>query len=359
MNKNKIFSLLACICIVSSCSEPEELQKRQLVRYEEVKSASGTQPRSFSGQTKASIESRLSFRVPGIIELLPVKVGDEVFVGDVIAKLDNTDYLLQVEEAQAALLEAIARERQATADYKRMRELYESKSASKAELDAARAKAESSTASADASEKKVELAKSQYGYATLRAPIDGHIATVDVEVNENVSTGQTIVTLNSRANLEVVVAIPELLISQVSNGDQVIVTFDALPAAYFKAVVSEVGVASGVATTYPVTVQLESTPPGMLSGMAAEVVFMFKVSDTAETIYIPSQAVMGNEDAQRYVFSLLLGKENTGTVQKKMVTIGQLTNEGIEITSGLKPGELIVTAGIQFLTDGQEVEVIK
>ncbi|MEM1281964.1 MAG: efflux RND transporter periplasmic adaptor subunit [Chlamydiota bacterium] len=354
----RFITLSTIICVLYSCTTVEESQKPQKVRYTKVVSSSGVQPRSFSGQTKASIESKLSFRVPGIIQKLPVNVGDEVNKGAMIAKLDGTDYILKVQEAEAALLQAIAQERQATADYKRMRDLYESKSASKAELDAARAQAESTTASADAAEKKLQLTKSQLTYATLKAPIDGSIATVDVEVNENVATGQTVVTLNSRAQLEVNVAIPELLITQVSKGDPSQVTFDALPGEYYEAVVTEVGIASDVGTTYPVTVRLIDTPEGMRSGMAAEVIFKFRVSDSDETIYVPSQSVLGNEDAQRYVFLLLMGEDNNGVVQKKMVTIGQITNEGIEITSGLKPGDLIVTAGVQFLTDGQGVQVV-
>jgi membrane fusion protein, multidrug efflux system len=353
----QLFIIPALCCLLSSCATPEDEQKAQMVRYTEVHLSSGIQPRSFSGQTKASIESKISFRVPGIIDELPVKVGDEVDVGDMIAKLDPTDYTLKVGEADAALLQAIARERQAVADYKRMRELYESKSASKAELDAARAQAESTTASADANEKKLQLAKSQLEYATLKAPIDGSIATVDVEVNENVATGQIIVTLNSRAQLEVYVAIPELLITQVSKGATVAVNFDALPGEIYEAIVTEVGVASGVATTYPVTVQLLKTVKGVRSGMAAEVIFQFRVSDTDQTIYVPSQSVLGGEDAQRYIFVLLLGEGNHGTVQRRMVTIGEITNEGIEITSGLKSGEKIITAGVQFLADGQEVQV--
>ncbi len=355
----RIITLSTLCSLLYSCSTTEDVQKPQTVRYTKVVSSSGIQPRSFSGQTKASIESKLSFRVPGIILNLPVKIGDEIDKGAMIAKLDETDYILKVQEAEASLLQAIARERQATADYKRMRDLYESKSASKAELDAARAQAESTTASADASEKKLQLAKSQLEYATLKAPIDGSIATVDVEVNENVATGQMIVTLNSRAQLEVIVAIPELLITQVSKDDKSRVTFDALPGEYYEAVVTEVGIASGVATTYPVTVKLLDAPAGVRSGMAAEVIFNFRVSDTDETVYVPSQAVLGNEDAQRYIFVLLMGEGNRGVVHKKMVTIGQITNEGIEITSGLKPGELIVTAGVQFLTDGQNVQVLK
>jgi len=353
----KLSKFIALLLLVG-CNQVEEKQKLQSVRYQEVIATSGVQKRSFSGNTKASIESKLSFRVPGIIITLPVKIGDEVSTGDIIAQLDNKDYSLEVEEAEATLLQTIAQERQATADYSRVRDLYETKSASKAELDAARAHAESAIASTNASEKKLELVEAKLSYATLLAPIDGGIATVEAEVNENVATGQTIVIINSKSQLEVSVAIPELIITKINENDPVDVAFDAIPGKKFAAVVSEVGVSSMTATAFPVTVKLLETDNSIRSGMAAEVSFSFLITENMDAIFVPSQSVSGDESGQRYVFVLLTNDSGKGRVQKRVVTIGQITNAGIEITSGLSPGEFIVTAGVQFLSEGQEVEVI-
>ncbi|MEC7838665.1 MAG: efflux RND transporter periplasmic adaptor subunit [Chlamydiota bacterium] len=353
----KFIKFLTLILLVG-CTEVEDKQKLQTVRYQEVISTSGIQQRSFSGKTRASIESKLSFRVPGIITSLPVKIGDEVNTGDVIATLDNKDYSLQLEEAEASLLRTIAQERQATADYSRIRDLYETKSASKAELDAARAQAESAIASTNASEKKLELAEAQLSYATLHAPIDGGIAAVEAEVNENVATGQTIVIINSKSQVEVSVAIPELIITKINEGDSVEVTFDAIPGETFPAVVSEVGVSSITATAFPVTVKLLKDNRNIRSGMAAEVAFSLLITGGQDAIFVPTQSVSGDEDGQRFVFVLLMNDNGRGRVQKRVVNIGQITNEGIEITEGLNPGELIIVAGVQFLSEGQEVEVM-
>ena len=85
---------------------------------------------------------------------------------------------MQTKEADAARLQAEAKERHAAANYARIRDLYETRSASRTELDAARANAESAKAVLEASEKKLELALNQLDYTKLRAPLDGSIASI-------------------------------------------------------------------------------------------------------------------------------------------------------------------------------------
>ena len=95
-------------------------------------------------------------------------------------------------------------------------------------------------------------------YTRLRAPAGGRISSVDVEANENVRVGQTVAVLTSAAEMEVEVAVPEVLISRIREGDSVTAAFDALPDRSFAAAVTEVGVTTGgLATTFLVTVRLD------------------------------------------------------------------------------------------------------
>lgn len=351
-------SMLAIILMILSCAKEKEAPEiLRPVRYQKVFSTGGERTRTFSGVAQAGLESRLSFKVPGTIQKLYAKVGDKVTVGQLIAELDPTDYELQVQQAQASLESAKAQERNAEANYNRVRQLWENRNASRNDLDASRAAYESASAQVRAQEKQLELAQTQLSYTKLKAPVNGSIATLDVEVNENVDAGKTVVQFSSRTNMEVLVTIPEILISRVREGENVNVTFDALPGNTFTAHVTEVGVAStGFATTYPVKVRLEEAGEDIRPGMAAEVAFRFGGDSGRERMVIPSVGV-GEDRSGRFVFVVEPSEEaGVGIVHRKPVVIGDLVEEGIEVFEGLADGDRVITAGVSRLTDGQRVK---
>lgn len=334
------------------------------VRYQEVLSIGGGKLRSFTGVAKAGVESNLSFKVAGTILDLPVKLGDKVTEGALIAEIDPSDYLIQKQEAEASLISSQAQARNAQSDYSRIRALYENNNASRGELDNARASSESADAQVEAARKRLELADLQLSYTKLTSPVDGAIADVYVEVNENVSTGEKIVTITSGSNTEVHVAVPEILISSIREGSPVDIKFDAIPGKTYTGTVVEVGVAStSVATTFPVTVRVSSENGNILPGMAAEVIFRFDSPDGKNKIIVPSVSV-GEDREGRFVFVLETEPDNGGdsqnaTARKKAVSIGDISAEGIEIVDGLKGGELIVTAGVRRIADGQKVKLLE
>jgi RND family efflux transporter MFP subunit len=299
----------------------------------------------------------LSFRVAGTVQALNVEVGDQVKAGVLIAELDPVDYRLQVEETEASLERARADLRNADAKYARVRALYENRNASRDDLDAARAGAESARAQVQSIEKRLELARAQLRYTRLKAPTEGAIAQVSVEENENVQAGQTVVLLTSGARPEVKVGVPGILISQVEEGGLVEVTFDAIPGKSFRAVVTEVGVVTGMSTTYPVTVRLEQEDSDVRPGMAAEVAFRFGSPDVGERFLVPSIAV-GEDRHGRYVYLVEKEAEGMGMTRRKTVAVGELREEGLEILEGLSEGDLLVIAGISKITDGMKVRLL-
>ena len=327
------------------------------VRYEPVAAAGEFRVRTFSGSARSAVEAPISFRVGGTVTQVDVAVGDRVRAGDLIATVDPTDYELELERAEASLESAKAEERNAAANFARMRGLYENNNASKNDYDAARAASESADANVRAFAKQVELARTHLGYTRLFAPADGAIASVPVEVNQNVTAGQTVVNLMSGSRVEVRVAVPEMLITGVRAGDDVIVTFDALPDRSFRGTVTEVGVTStDFATTFPVTVRVDEETPEIRSGMAAVVGFRFVSSKSGPRFVVPSFAV-GEDRGGRFVFVAVPTRPGFGRIERRPVEVGELTDAGLEILSGVAKDELLVTAGVSRLIDGQEVKL--
>jgi RND family efflux transporter MFP subunit len=122
-------------------------------------------------------------------------------------------------------------------------------------------------------------------------------------------------------------------------------------------VITEVGVVTGMSTTYPVTVRLEEADPDVRPGMAAEVAFRFGSEDNRERFLVPPVAV-GEDRNGRYVFVVEQGSEDFGLTRRRPVAVGELREEGIEILEGVSEGDLVVVAGISKIVDGQEVRLL-
>ena len=325
-----------------------------------ITTASAERERDFSGTSKFREEARLSFKVAGSIKSRSVNVGDMIKPGDMIAELDATPYELQSQQALANLASSEAAKRNAEANYQRLRNLYENNNASRNELDSARANAESSEAQVKANQKALEIAQLNVDYTQLIANNDCSIASVSVEVNENVSAGQEIVLANCGSTLEVEIAVPGSLIGAIVQNTPAVVTFTSIPEQSFPAKVAEVGVAAtGGGNTFPVTVRIDDEHPGLRSGLAANIRITTQPSsgNNGSLIIVPAHAVV--EDSQgRHVFLLNPADEpGVGMVRRQAVEIGELTSAGLEIKNGLNDGDVLITAGLTVVNDGMKVKI--
>ena len=358
-------TLLGLVILAPACGRDEPVSAPEIrpVRTEIVSLSGAERARTYSGTFRAGMESRLSFRVPGRVEHLPASVGQAVAPGSLLARLDSRDYELQFQEAQASLTRALASRRNADAERDRVRELYENDNASLSQWDQARAVAESAAAQVESLQKRLELAQRQLDYTRLTAPVAGAIASVEVEVNENVGAGQPIVTLSSSSLTEVKVDLPASVITSIREGSEAVVECDALAGETLDGFVTEVGVAASGATTFHVTVQLAARDDRVRPGMAAEVTFRLASSETdAGRILVPAVAV-GEDRVGRFVFLAVPTEEGRAVVKRQAVAVGDLTTDGerdlIEVVDGLVEGDIIVTAGVRRLEDGRLVRIQK
>lgn len=344
---------------VAACGGQPEVNEPLIrpVRTQQVQSTGSEQVRSFTGSTAAGAEIALSFKVSGTIMRLYVRLGDAVEGRQRIAQLEPTDYELREGEARAARSLRSAEQRNAESQYDRVRALYENNNASRTELDSARARAESAASLLEANSKKLELASKQLSYTRLEAPVAGLVSEVLGDENENVAAGQTVVVLSTGALPEVEVAIPGHLIAQVKRGDIVKVTLPTLDAAPLPASVIEVGFsAGGGRSAFPVTARLHEEHAAIRPGMAAEVEFRF-AGDGEGRLLVPTVAV-GEDRRGRFVFVFEPGPDGVGTARRRAVELGSVTFEDIEITSGIREGETVITAGVRRIQGGARVRLL-
>lgn len=326
------------------------------VRVRPVVQAPDYLQRGFSGITRAGAVVRLSFRTGGEVEKVAVSVGDKVKQGQLIATLDSRDARLNLEKALASLEKSRVQSENAHTNLKRLRNLYEANNVPVSELEKARDTYANARATFDADTRSVRLLKREMTYTTLVSPMDGIVASRSVEPNENVASGSVVAVVQAGDTIEVETGIPELWISKVRQGQGVSVSFPSIAEKTFFATVTEVAFESDSEThTYPVTLAMEATGTDIRPGMPATVVFRFK-RETQGALMVPVHAVA--EDTQGNFVYVVVEKEGAFYVERRAVTVGQMLQEGFQVTSGLVAGEKVVTAGLPFLADGKKVTLI-
>ena len=195
----------------------------------------------------------------------------------------------------------------------------------------------------------------------LRAPYAGYIAQTFVENFQNVRSNQPIVRLLDISHIEMVIDIPEQLISVAPYVKDIKVRFDAFPGRDFPAQIKEIGTeASQTTRTYPVTL-LMTQPQDIqiLPGMAGRATGHARLPDDVKQsgLEVPASAVFSPEESDKsYVWVI---DDATKKVQQREVTLDAPTARGIRVSAGLKPGEWIATAGVHTLRDGQEVRILE
>lgn len=317
--------------------------------------------RIFSGTVSSTKETSLSFRVSGTVIAKNVSVADQVNSGDVLARLDPAPFELEVQRAVASLAEARSNAQNANSSYERTKRLYEAGNSSRETLDNARTSLKTAQAQQASMAKALELAQLDLRYTRLISEDRCGIAATDLQVGENVQQGQQVILANCGDRLEVDLGIPERFITQVQKGADVGVSFPALPAIALRGVVDDVGIsATSGGTTFPVTVALPLTAgDAVKAGLSAQVTFGFRTSNRpneAAVLIVPALAV-GEDQTGRYVYILDPAEAGTGVVRRTNIRAGALTDEGVEILSGLKENMLVVTAGVSVLRDGLTVRL--
>ena len=355
-NKILATTLLSLTLIACGDSEDEAVKEAPIrpVKFLTVASSDVSLNSTLNGRAQAAVESKLSFLVSGTVEKLLVSVGDRLKKGQLIAQLDSNIYELKVQQALATSEQSKASSQNAKAVYQRTRNLYVNNSASKTELDNAKANADSSSASFRAAIKSLELAELDLERTRLFSNGDCQVVSVNVEVNENITSGSPILDVSCGDGIEVQVSVPESLIDQISNKTITDIRFSAIDNKVFEGRVTEVGVSSTGGVTFPVVVNVEGDTRQLRSGMAAEVTFQLDgAKEKEEVIYLPASVVL--EDAEG-TFVYLVVPENDESdlyqVKRQPVAPGQLSQNGLRILEGLEVRQRVVSAGLNFIYDG-------
>ncbi len=348
--------ILPAMIFVSACDEKQTVQVEQPLRPVRTIVASATDGiagRDFPGIVIAENKADLSFRVSGKLKELLIKEGDIVKKGQILARLDQTDFKIALEDKQASYLES-------KSNFIRSAKLVEPGHISQREFD--QIKATYSTATAH-----LKAAKQNLIYTDLKAPFDGSITKTHVDNFEQVPGKVMIATLQDLKSMEIEIDVPESLMIRVKRGQEgrvIYARFDGIKDKKFPLTFREISTQADATThTYKIRFALPAIEdytilPGMTATVVADSVPTAEKHDKNEII-IPSHAVLEDNNGRFvYITEPETSSVSTGIVHRRNVTTGRLTNSGLIITSGLNPADLVITAGMSKMQEGLRVRLM-
>ena len=306
----------------------------------------------FSGDVRPRVETRAGFQVPGRVTQRLVDIGQSVRAGQPLASLDPQDYRLAVQAAEAGLNAAKVDRDQQRADYRRFEELQRKGFISQADLDRRKAALDAAEARYLQAEANARASGNQADYAVLRAPHDAIVVGVDAEVGQVVAAGQSVIRLARTGEMEVAIGIPEQQLAMLKGASEVKVRLWA-GGDGIKGRVREISPAADPATrTFPARIALIDPPPTVALGMTATVSFAAPIAQPV--IAVPLQALLAESGATH----AWVVDPASHTVRRTPVQIANVAGNEIVISEGLKAGDMIVTAGVHQLKDGQKVRLL-
>jgi len=309
---------------------------------------------SFAGEVRARIETPLSFRVAGKLLERKVDVGDPVHKAQLLAILDGNDYRLAVQGLKAQLAAAQADSTFLRDDLVRYRELLAQQVISPPEFERHETAYTTARERTAALEAQLAQALNQLNYTELHADRDGVVTALAVEAGQVLAAGQAVVTLAQLDEKEIHFDVPEHRLPEIKRQQAVNVSLWSDDERRLKAKIREISSAADPASrTYRVKASLLEGLDAAQLGMTATV---HVAANTTSRIAIPLFAVYIPQNQPDHPMVWLVN-EQAATVKSVPVRLGEmLAGEHIAV-EGLTAGQMLVSAGVQRLTEGQAVRL--
>ena len=344
MKKILLAANILLLIIISSCGNKDEHKEIVVnVRTDTVKVYGSGKSANFPGRIKAGDDINLSFRIAGPIASINVSAGNFVKKGQVLAQLDRRDY-----ETQLAATEA--EYSQIKNEAERVIALYKKEVVTENDYYKAVHGLEQITAKYDAHKNALADTK-------LIAPYDGYVQKTYYSAKETVSAGMPVVSMIGTSAMEVEINIPSNVYAMRDEIESFVCTSDIYPNKEYPLEMAGMNRKANLNELYTVYLNLKTPKdyPPLTPGMNVKVEVNYK-SSMEDRYLVPINALISGKTGN----SVWLYNADNGTINKREITTDGINNRGCAIVlTGLKHGEIVVSAGASSLKEGQKVNPIK
>lgn len=293
--------------------------------------------------------ANISPKIDGRLASLYVDEGDYVKSGQIVAQMDVDELQAQVLQAQGSVHSSGAQKNDAMTQYERNLKLYEQEAISKKELDSSRYQQEITIGNHTSAQGSLDLLNEKLNSATIRVPRDGVVTRRYLYDGYYVKSGEAIISIADTTFLLAVADIGEGLIADVYLGADVEITVVAYRDEVFHGKVNRISpMASLPARTFKVEIKIPNTDNRLKAGMFSTIAI--RGQERKDVLVVPQAAIVMRED-QRTVY--VINEENI--VQQKLLEIGAIDGDNIEVLKGLDEGSRIVISGQNKLRQGMKV----
>lgn len=273
-------------------------------------------------------------RVPGEVVELLVEEGDSVRQGEVLARLDG-------ERLRLEMLAAMANLEQARKEFARYSDLAERGLVSESMFDGLKY-------DVDALQATYELAKLNFDYSSIVAPISGIVSSRDIKLGQNVDANSIAFRITDTSELVAYMQIPQGELSKFSAGHRASLQVDSMPNVSFDATIARISPTIDTRNgTFRATAVMQNDDGYLVPGMFARFTIAYEKHESA--LVIPANAVV-EEDDEMTVYVVA-----DGQVARRVIETGIATDNRVEILGGLAENEEIVVIGHTGLRDGSKV----
>jgi RND family efflux transporter MFP subunit len=345
------------------------------IKVRTVSATSDTTLARYSGSLEPAVRVDLAFRVNGYVEMLgqvpgeggkprPLQVGDFVKQGTVLARIRSADYSQKVATARAGIAEARSDSKLADAELTRAQKLFETKSISKAELDAKIAKAEYSRANVEAASARAGEASVALEDTVLKAPMDGVILTRDLEIGTLISPGKPVLTVADVRSVKAAFAVPQALVEKLSLGSPLSVNVGSegdsrSPHKVLEAKVTRIAPsADSRGRVFAIEAEL-ANPNGTLRPGSVISVHIPESTLASSSLSVPLSAVVrAPSDPRGFAVYVVDGQAARAKARSQKVELGEVLGNSVTVVAGLTTGQRVVTVGSTLIQDGSDTVVI-
>jgi len=351
MNRSTPLAAALLAALLAACSsDPVAHEDVRPVRTQTVAPAGSSAVASYSGDIRARREAALGFLVSGRVQRRLVEVGAEVEVGTPLFRLDPADATLSANAARSQVDSARAQFRQAQLDHQRYAALGEKHYVSRYEIEKARLAMETADQSLKAAEAEYRLAANQRGYTTLNSTVAGVVTSILVEAGQVVSAGQPVLKIAEHGEREIVVSVPEARVDELRQASALSVELWADPSRHYTGRLRELAPDTDAVTrTYQARITLVDADAAVRLGLTGKV--LVALPSAAGLRRLPLTAIHDADGTPR----VWIVDPRTSRVEAREVNVARTQKDGVLVSAGLRDGDLVVTAGVNFLHAGQKV----
>lgn len=310
-----------------------------------------------TGTIEAVTSVTVGTQVSGIVNKLYVDYNSQVKKGQVIAELDKTNLLSELNTAKANMASAQSQLNYQSANMKRYQTLYQKGLVSADDYENALLTYRQAKEQVTTAKEQVQRAQTNLGYATITSPIDGTVISKSVEEGQTVAasfnTPELFTIAKDLTNMQVVADVDEADIGAVKEGDRVTFTVDAYPDDTFEGTVKQVrlqATTTNNVVTYEVVISAQNADLKLKPGLTANVTIY--TQERTGVLAVANKALRFTPTKETVGKDMKIvdckGKNKVWTLDGKTLTahpvsIGQTDGMHTEITKGLKAGQQIVT----------------